>query len=163
MNKVTLEEAKGKVLYVRCHKDAIPGPYVKAFDLEEIYPGIWEAKIAMESMTLEQRRDFTDAVERHGGISKIIWTRYLEKGIVHRETSFKCSKGNFAKTIKEKQSMKVTVSFDVKDDQGSDFATITASYVGVPAGGVAHMEGLLISGFLQPLVDVASAQAALAA
>jgi hypothetical protein len=72
--------------------------------------------------------------------------------------------GNSAKTqTVEKQSMKVTVSFDVKDDQGSDFATITASYVGVPASGVAHMEGLLISGFLQPLVDVASAQAAPAA
>lgn len=71
--------------------------------------------------------------------------------------------GNSAKTETVEKFMKVTVSFDVKDDQGSDFATITASYVGVPASGVAHMEGLLISGFLQPLVDVASAQAAPAA
>ena len=163
MNKVTLEEAKGKVLYVRCHKDAIPGPYVKAFDLEEIYPGVWEAKIAMESMTLEQRRDFTEAVESHGGISKIIWTRYLEKGIVHRETNFKCSKGNFAKTKTVEKSMQISVSFDVKNDDGSEFAKITADYAGVSPNGVANMEGLLITGFLQPLVEIAKAQAAPAA
>ena len=89
MNRVTLEEAKGSVLYVRCHKtDTIPGEYVKAFDLEEISPGVWEAKIAMESMTLDQRRDFREAVRGHGGIKKIIWTRYLNDGIVRRETNF---------------------------------------------------------------------------
>jgi len=67
--------------------------------------------------------------------------------------------GNPAQNSTVENSMKVTVSFDVKDDQGQDFATISAAYTGVPAAGVAHMEGLLISGFLQPLVDVATAQA----
>ena len=89
MNRVTLELAAGPVLYVRCHKtDEIPGEYEKAFDLEEISPGIWEAKIAMESMTMKQRRDFQHAVKAHGGIKKIIWTRYIEGQIVHRETVF---------------------------------------------------------------------------
>lgn len=107
-----------------------------------LWKGTWNRKEISEG----SRADlfFSEAPERGSGSEMVL--------------------GNFAKTqTVEKQSMKVTVSFDVKDDQGSDFATITASYVGVPASGVAHMEGLLISGFLQPLVDVASAQAAPAA
>lgn len=89
MNRVTLEEAIGRVLYVRCHKtDEIPGEYETAFDLEETAPGIWEAKIAMKSMTLDQRRDFKAAVRARGDIKKIIWTRHVDGIVKHRETIF---------------------------------------------------------------------------
>jgi predicted nuclease of predicted toxin-antitoxin system len=90
VNRVTLEESKGRVIYVRCHAtDEIPGEYRKAFDLEETDPGVWEAKIAMESMTLGQRRDFTKAVMDHGGIDKIIWCHYVDGVARQRETIFK--------------------------------------------------------------------------
>lgn len=88
MNRVTLEESTGRVLYVRCHIDKVPGVYSKAFALEEKEPGVWEAKIAMESMTLEQRRDFTKAVLDRNDISKIIWARYVDGKVKHRETNF---------------------------------------------------------------------------
>jgi predicted nuclease of predicted toxin-antitoxin system len=92
-NRVTLEEAKGRVLYVRCHvSDQIPGKYSKGFDLEETEPGIWEAKIAEESMTQDQRRDFQRAVLARGDIFKIIWTRYEENRTKRRETIFQPKK-----------------------------------------------------------------------
>jgi hypothetical protein len=71
--------------------------------------------------------------------------------------------GNFAKTQTVGKTMQVSVSFDVKNEDGTDFAKITADYVGVSANGVANMEGLLITGFLQPLVDIAKSQAQAAA
>lgn len=94
MNRVTLEEAKGRVRYVRVHADAvrIPGPYKMAFAIEELSPGVWEAKIALDAMEKEQRRDFTKAVETQGDICKIVWTRFPEVGEPYqRETKFRCN------------------------------------------------------------------------
>ena len=93
MSRVTLEEAKGRVRYVRVHKDSIrvPGPYTVAFATEQLGPGIWEAKIALDAMEKEQRRDFTRVVEAQGDICKIVWTRYPELGEPYqRETKFRC-------------------------------------------------------------------------
>lgn len=91
MNRVTLEENQGRVLYVRCHAGQIPGPYKMAFAIEELGAGTWEAKIAMEAMTVEQRREFTEAVEARGDICRIRWTRYPEHGESYiRETKFNC-------------------------------------------------------------------------
>lgn len=88
-NRVTLELADGPVLYVRCHKtDEIPGEYENAFALECVSPGVWEAKIAMESMTLAQRRDFKRAVLDRGDIKKIVWARYVDGTVLHKETVF---------------------------------------------------------------------------
>lgn len=90
VNRVTLEEARGRVLYVRCHKtDQIPGEYVRAFAIEETAPGIWEAKIAEESMDMPQRRDFQKAVMEFGDIDKIIWTHFIGGVPRQRETKFR--------------------------------------------------------------------------
>ena len=90
MNRTTMELAEGRVLYVRHHTtDIIPGPYEKPFDLEEVSPGVWEAKIAEESMTIRQRRDFGNAVRARGDIAKIIWTRHIDGKVFHKETIFK--------------------------------------------------------------------------
>lgn len=91
-NRVTLEEANGRVLYVRCHTGKVPGPYSHAFAIEEKEPGTWEAKIAMEAMTLEQRRHFTEAVLARSDIYKIIWTRYVDGQVKQRETIFQPQK-----------------------------------------------------------------------
>lgn len=91
MSKITLEEASGRVRYVRCHTDKVPGPYKMAFALEELSHGLWEAKIALDAMAAEDRREFTRVVEEKGDICRIVWTRYPEKGEPYtRETKFNC-------------------------------------------------------------------------
>jgi len=90
MNRTTLELSEGRVLYVRHHtSDEIPGPYEDPFALEELSAGVWEAKIAIESMSLRQRRDFSKAVMERDDISKIVWTRHIDGKIIHRETIFR--------------------------------------------------------------------------
>lgn len=86
MNRVTLELAKGRVMYVRCHiSDVIPGEYKEAFALEEIEPGVWEAKIAMERLSLSERRDFEESALATGQIKKVVWKRCNGTEIKFRE------------------------------------------------------------------------------
>ena len=74
-------------MYVRCHvTDEIPGKYNEAFALEEMEPGVWEAKIAKESLTASQRRDFEESALATGEIEKVVWRRHINGVVKFRET-----------------------------------------------------------------------------